>query len=177
MCQLYNYIHVGGLARTAHLVNTAYGYIPMQTTTAIAELCVSGFGGTSSSCPMMAGAIALALEAKLDIYIMCVQCNEPGTVIYGLHTTIFLYCCMTVFSYTYTVLSWLGGMSCTWLCTHPIPMWQLEAHTLQMALELEWAVSLGLGFWMQRQWWLGPDTGPLFLPSWNTGECLLPLQG
>ena len=60
-------------------------YIPTQTTTAVAELCVYGFGGTSATCPMMSGAIALALEAKLDIHTMCVQCNVPGADIYGLY--------------------------------------------------------------------------------------------
>ena len=39
----------------------------LQSTTSTDELCVYGFGGTSASCPMMSGAIALALEAKLDI--------------------------------------------------------------------------------------------------------------
>lgn len=37
----------------------------LQSTTATQELCVYGFGGTSASCPMVAGAIALTLEAKL----------------------------------------------------------------------------------------------------------------
>lgn len=39
-----------------------------QSTTATHELCVYGFGGTSSSCPMVAGAIALTLEAKSELF-------------------------------------------------------------------------------------------------------------
>ena len=73
LANLYMYMYI-------HCIYSHVSYIPTQTTTATAELCVYGFGGTSATCPMMSGAIALALEAKLDIRIICV-CNVMTLVL------------------------------------------------------------------------------------------------